>query len=147
MRLRLFGYLLVVALLLGLVTPDAAAASPLPGATTAGYSTLATVLLLVISAAAPYVSAFLTRAPTGLTGAITALISALTGFLTQWAQGGDSFDVKGALFASLLSWAVALGVKNGVLKRTDTEASLHAHGPQLGRPASTTPVGHDVLAP
>lgn len=82
----------------------------------------------VLSTVIPLVSALLSKHPGFWTGTCTGLLSALTGFLTEWAAKGDGFDWRAGLAATLASYAIATRVHSKVLAGTDVEQKLHSAG-------------------
>lgn len=93
----------------------------------------------LIANVVPYLSALVTRAPNWIAGFLTLLLSAVDGFLSQWAAAGNNFDWKAALGSTLVAWVIAILHHSKILQSTDTEAALHNMGPQLGKPAVTVP--------
>lgn len=76
----------------------------------------------------PYLSALVTKRPGWWTGALTLLLSAVDGVLSQWAAHGDGFDWKAAFGAALVSWVIAVISHQKILAGTPVEERLHAVG-------------------
>lgn len=93
------------------------------------------IVLAAVANLFPYLSALLTRNPGWYTGAITLLLSAAGGLLTQWAQhGAEHFDWKKAAGEAAGAYLIALVHQIGLLRNTATADNLHRKGPQLGDP-------------
>jgi hypothetical protein len=88
----------------------------------------ALVLAVLSGLVQPFFSALLTKAPSFLTGALTALQAALAGFLAEWAANPDRFDWKQALGTALGAWLVAVVTHKSVLDGTHVQRRLHKSG-------------------
>jgi hypothetical protein len=88
----------------------------------------AAIVGYIAAVAIPYLSALLTKHPGWWTGALTLLLSAADGVLSQWAAHGDGFDWKAAVGAALVSWVIAVISHQKILAGTPVEARLHSIG-------------------
>lgn len=99
----------------------------------ATHISLAGCVLLLCSAAIPYVSAWLTARPSHLTGILTAALAGVGGVLSNLAANGWNDITWEALRNGLLAWLVA-GGWHLLVSRDYEAATLHPTGPQLGKP-------------
>lgn len=80
----------------------------------------------VLSTVIPAVAALATKGPSFLTGAITLLLSGLTGVLSTLAASGDvTWRSAGA---AVVSWLIAATAHSKILAGTTIETQLHAVG-------------------
>lgn len=95
---------------------------------------LATTLALVVSVVLPLVSSLLTKpeVPAELRGVLTLLLSAVTGFVTEWAHAAASADVsfrwQAAAGTAAVSFVIAILSRYGLWKGTATDAKALAVG-------------------
>lgn len=81
---------------------------------------------MICSTVIPFLSALATKAPSFLTGTLTALLAGVTGVLTDLAATSDvTWKAAGA---ALLSWLIATVTHSKVLSGTTVERDLHAVG-------------------
>lgn len=100
----------------------------------------ATIISLIVSVVIPLVSALLYRAHWSITiiGVLTLALSFANGFLTQWADAGNTFAWQAALATTAVDFVMAVVAHKGVWKATPLEANLIAFPrPPASTPAST----------
>lgn len=88
----------------------------------------ATIISLIVSVVIPLVSALLYRAHWSITiiGVLTLALSFANGFLTQWADAGNTFAWQAALATTAVDFVMAVVAHKGVWKATPLEANLIA---------------------
>jgi len=110
---------------------------------------VATVIGLVVSVVIPALSSLLSREhwDAAVTGVLTLLLSTADGFFTQWGAHPVDFQWKAAVGTAVVSYAIALATRFGVLKDTALDAKLLAVGsPPTGAAVSATPPAAPVVA-
>ena len=92
----------------------------------------ATIIALAIALVIPAVSSLLSKVhwPKEVVGLITLALSALNGFLTEWAKSPSNFDWKSGLLLTVASFAIAIASRYGILKDTKLDAKLLSVGSQ-----------------
>lgn len=92
----------------------------------------ATSLAVVLSFVIPALSALLAKGkvPANVAGALTALIAAINGFFTGWANSSSltHYNWKTAAGIAIFSYLVAVASHYGLWKGTATESKLLAVG-------------------
>lgn len=100
--------------------------------------TTALVLSIVVSVFIPLVAALLTRSKWSkeVTGYLSLLLSAISGFCVEWAQASDisHFNWKVAALNAIVAYVVAVSAHVGAWTKTSVEASLHAFPGQPAQP-------------
>jgi uncharacterized membrane-anchored protein len=95
---------------------------------------LATTLALLVSVVIPLLSSLFTKAsmPAEVRGILTLLLSAVTGFVTEWAHAASSNDVsfhwQTAAGTAAVSFVIAILSRYGLWRGTATDAKALAVG-------------------
>lgn len=108
---------------------------------------LATILSFVTATVIPLVSALLAKQkwPVDVVGLLTLLLSAVSGFVTEWQVAPHNFDWKTAAARSLVAFGIAVAAHYGIWKGTSTEAALLNVGSGSG--LAPLPNGADTTLP
>jgi hypothetical protein len=102
---------------------------------------------LAASVLIPLLSAVLYRQRSAhrgmLFGLLTLALSAVNGFLTEWAAAGTShFDWQDGVWRAALAYGLAVAAHYGYVKDTPTEARLIAAGSPKGKTRVRSAAGH-----
>lgn len=88
----------------------------------------ALVLSVLTAYGIPLLSALATKAPSAVTGIVTTLVAALSGFLAEWAANPDHYDWKAGAATALAAWIVATRAHDKTWAGSDIERALHSVG-------------------
>ena len=103
-----------------------------------------TIIGLILSLFIPLLTSLLAKAhwPTEIQSIITIALGTATGFFTEWADAGTTFDWKTALGLSLGSLLIAIAARYGFWRETPLDAKLLSVGskPDVVTSPIVTPV-------